>query len=154
VARYLHERGLPVVGVDLSPAMVEEAQRPNPGIAFHQGSMLDLDFPDEAFGGIAAFYSIIHVPRHLLPRAFSEMHRTLLPGGLLLLGFHIGQEDVHLDEWMEQKVNLDFYFFDRTESERCLADAGFVVEESVERQPYPEVEAQTRRAYIRARRPA
>jgi SAM-dependent methyltransferase len=152
VARYLHERGLPVMGVDLSPAMVEEARRLNPGIPFQQGSMLDLDFPDEAFGGIAAFYSIIHVPRSLLPRAFAAMHRTLRPGGPLLLGFHIGQEDVHLDEWMDQNVNLDFYFFDRADIESRLREAGFVVEESIERPSYPEVEAQTTRAYILARR--
>jgi SAM-dependent methyltransferase len=154
VARYLHERGLPVLGVDLSPGMVEEARRLNPGLVFHQGSMLDLDFPAAAFGGIVASYSIIHVPRHLLPRAFAEMHRTLRPDGLLLLGFHTGQEDIHLDEWMEQKVNLDFYFFDRADIEQRLTETSFVVEESIERPPYPEVEAQTQRAYILARRPA
>jgi trans-aconitate methyltransferase len=32
VARYLQGRGLQVVGVDLSPAMVSNAQRLNPGI--------------------------------------------------------------------------------------------------------------------------
>lgn len=153
VARYLHERGLIATGVDLSPAMVNEAQHLNPGIVFRQGSMLELDFPDAAFGGITAFYSIIHVPRDLLPRAFAEMHRTLRPGGLLLLAFHIGQDDVHLDEWMDQKVSLDFYFFDRAAIERLLTEAGFVVEEARERPPYPDVEAQTTRAYVLARRP-
>jgi SAM-dependent methyltransferase len=153
VARYLHERGLPVMGVDLSPGMVEGARRLNPGIGFHQGSMLDLSFPDETFGGIVAFYSIIHVPRDLLPRAFAEMYRTLRPGGLLLLAFHVGQEDIHLDEWMDQKVNLDFYFFGRADIGQRLTEAGFVVE-STERPPYPEIEAQTQRAYILARRPA
>jgi hypothetical protein len=34
VARYLHERGADVVGVDLSPGMVEQARRLNPGIPF------------------------------------------------------------------------------------------------------------------------
>jgi SAM-dependent methyltransferase len=153
VTRYLHQRGLPVMGVDLSPAMVEEARRLNPGISFQQGSMLDLEFPDEAFGGIAAFYSIIHVPRHLLPHAFAEMHRTLRRGSPLLLGFHIGQDDLHLDEWMDQKVSLDFCFFDRAGIESHLQETGFVVEESIERLPYPDVEAQTQRAYILARRP-
>src|SRR4051794_29141951 len=55
VARYLHERGLPVIGVDLSPAMVEVARRLNPGIEFRQGNMLSLDFADGVWGGIAAF---------------------------------------------------------------------------------------------------
>src|SRR3954453_9047437 len=43
VARYLHERGVQVIGVDLSPAMLEPARRLNPGIEFQQGNMLSLD---------------------------------------------------------------------------------------------------------------
>jgi len=39
IARYLHERGVDAFGVDLSPAMVEVAQRLNPGIHFEQGDM-------------------------------------------------------------------------------------------------------------------
>ena len=63
VARYLHEQGVQVVGIDLSEAMVKLAQRLNPGINFQQGNMLSLDIGDEEWGGVAAFYSIIHVPR-------------------------------------------------------------------------------------------
>ena len=52
VARYLHERGVDVLGMDLSPGMVAEARRLNPGIAFHEGSMLALDEADNAWAGI------------------------------------------------------------------------------------------------------
>ena len=67
VARYLHERGVPVIGIDLSPVMVEQARRLNPGIEFRQGNMLSLDVEDGAWGGIVAFYSIIHLPRQRSP---------------------------------------------------------------------------------------
>ncbi len=67
VARYLHERGAEVIGVDLSPGMVACARRLNPGIAFHQGTMLALDAADGTWAGIAAFYSIIHIPRPEVP---------------------------------------------------------------------------------------
>src|SRR5438132_94803 len=63
VARYLHERGVWVIGIDLSPMMVQHAQQLNPGIEFRQGEMLSLDTENGAWGGIVAFYSIIHVPR-------------------------------------------------------------------------------------------
>ncbi len=62
IARYLHERGVEVCGVDIAPGMVEQARQLNPEIAFMQGNMLALDLADEAWGGIAAFYSIIHLP--------------------------------------------------------------------------------------------
>ena len=39
VARYLHERGVPVCGVDLSPELVKLARRLTPDIPFEQGDM-------------------------------------------------------------------------------------------------------------------
>src|SRR5262249_52976449 len=67
--------------------------------------------------------------------------------------FHFGEEDVHTEEWWGHKVALDFYFFARAEIERQLTMAQFHIIESVEREPYAEVEHPTRRAYILARTP-
>src|SRR5580704_8695030 len=47
VARYLHERGVAVCGMDLSPGMVEWARQLNSGIEFCQGDMRSLNVPDE-----------------------------------------------------------------------------------------------------------
>jgi SAM-dependent methyltransferase len=153
VAQYLHERGVQVCGVDLSPAMVEQARRLTPGVEFRQGDMLALDVPDETWAGIAAFYSIIHIPRGDMAQALGELRRTLRPGGLLLLAFHLGDDTLHLDDWWDHKVNVDFYFFRSAEMEGYLTSAGFEIEEIIERDPYPEVEHPSRRAYIFARRP-
>ena len=81
-----------------------------------------------------------------------EFGRILRPDGLLFLAFHIGDEAVHLDDWWEHKVNIDFYFFQPAEITHHLRAAGFEIEEIIEREPYPEVEHQSRRAYIFARR--
>jgi SAM-dependent methyltransferase len=153
VARYLHERGVQVCGIDLSPEMVVRARRLNPGIDFEQGDMLALDVEDEAWAGIAAFYSIIHIPRDDVVRALRELRRVLHSRGLLLLTFHIGDEIKHLEEWWGCKVSVDFVFFRTDEMAGYLKSAGFEVEEIIERDPYPEVEHQSRRAYIFARKP-
>ena len=50
VARYLHGRGVQVVGIDLSPMLVAQARKLNPGIQFQQGNMRALDIEDGAFG--------------------------------------------------------------------------------------------------------
>jgi SAM-dependent methyltransferase len=152
VARYLHERGVAVCGVDLSPEMVERARSLNPGVEFRQGDMMALDVPDGAWAGIGAFYSIIHIPRAELVPALAELRRALQAGGVLLLAFHIGTDTIHLDEWWGQKVCVDFFFFQSAEVADCLAAAGFEVEEIIEREPYPDVEHQSRRSYIFARR--
>lgn len=153
VARYLHERGVEVIGVDLSTQMVEHARRSKPAIEFRRGDMRSLDVVDEAWGGIAAFYSVIHIPRAEVTATLSEMRRVLRPGGLLLLAFHIGDGLLHLDEWLGQKVSVDFVLFRPEEMAGYLLSAGFEVEEIVEREPYPEVEHQSRRAYIFTRKP-
>jgi SAM-dependent methyltransferase len=153
VAHYLHERGAQVCGVDLSPEMVVRARCLNPGIDFRQGDMLALDVEDGAWAGIAAFYSIIHIPRDDVVGALREFRRVLRPGGRVLLTFHIGDEVKHLEEWWGHKVCVDFLFFRSDEMAGYLKSAGFEVEEIIERDPYPDVEHQSRRAYIFARRP-
>lgn len=152
VARYLHQRGAQIFGIDLSPQMVERARSLNPGIAFMSGDMLALDTADGAWAGIAAFYSIIHIARADVVRALRELRRVLRPGGLLLLAFHIGDDVVHLDEWWGNQVCVDFFFFRSDEMAGYLTLAGFEIEEIVERDPYPEVEHQSRRAYVFARK--
>jgi SAM-dependent methyltransferase len=153
VAQYLAERGVKVIGIDFSPAMIERARRLVSGAEFRQGDMLALNEPDEAFAGIAAFYSLIHVPRESLPLALVELRRVLKPGGLLLLAFHIGDETIHLDEWWGHQVNVDFHFFRPAALATHLRAAGFAIEEIIERDPYPDIEHQSRRGYIFARRP-
>ena len=154
IARYLHSQGVEVCGIDLSPAMVRQAQGSNPDIPFERGDMLTLaDVADDSYGGIAAFYSIVHIPRQKMVRALQELKRVLRPQGVLLLAFHIGQEIKHLDEWWGKKVSLDFLFFETEEVKSYLAEAGFELEEIIERDPYPEtVEYQSRRAYIFAKK--
>lgn len=155
IARYLHSQGVKACGIDLSPEMVKQAQALNPDIPFQQGDMLALTgVADHAFGGIAAFYSIIHVPRSQVIEALRELKRVLQPQGVLLLTFHLGHETVHRDALWGQAVNLDFHFYPTAEMKAHLATAGFALEEAIERDPYPpEVEYQSRRAYIFARKP-
>ena len=153
IARYLHSQGVKTLGVDLSANMIVEAQRLNPEIHFHQGDMLSLPDADNSWGGIAAFYCIIHVPREQIVNALREMKRVLKPGGILLVAFHIGTEIKHLDVWWEKSVNLDFAFYLPTEMASWLKEAGFELLETLIREPNTDMEAATQRAYIFAKKP-
>ena len=154
VARYLSERGVQVLGVDLSPAMLERARRLNPGIDFQQGDMTALGVADAVWAGIAAFYSIVHLAPEEVLSALRELRRALRPGGLLLLAFHVGSGVIHLDEWWGHAVSVDFRFFSADQIAEYLTTAGFEVQDVQLREPYPEVEYPSRRAYILASAPA
>ena len=154
IAGYLHNRGAIVCGIDLSEEMVKYAAAANPELQFSQGNMLRLDeVPDNSYAGIAAFYSIIHVPKPAVVTALTELRRVLKPEGVLLVTHHIGSNIVHRDEFIGKQVSLDFIFFETQEMKSYLTDAGFDLEEVIERDPYPEVEYPSRRAYIFARKP-
>jgi SAM-dependent methyltransferase len=81
-------------GIDASAAMVATARRLNPELEFLVGNFFPLDFPDGTLAGIAAFYSLIHVPRADLGLTVSELARVLQTGGRLLISLHAGTGEV------------------------------------------------------------
>ena len=153
VARFLHEAGADVFGLDLSPQMIAEAQRLSSDIEFRIGNMLALDIPDDSLAGITAFYAIVNIPVESLPIVFGEFFRVLQPRGMLLLAFHIGEEVLRPQELWGRPVAMEFYHLQPGMIRTMLVDAGFEITEVVTRDPYPEVEFQSRRAYIFARKP-
>lgn len=152
VTRYLAERGVDVGGIDLSPAMIGQARTLHPELTFRVGDLTALDVPDGAWAGAVAYYSLIHLPRPAVDPALGELARVIRSGGWLFVAFHVGDETRHMEEWWGRPVRLDFVFFAVDELVASLRAAGFVVEQATEREPYPDVEAPTRRGYITARR--
>lgn len=81
VARYLHEHGVRMLGIDLSPRMIDGARKLSPEIEFRVGDMLALELADGALAGIVAFYSLIHIGEGEMGRTLRELRRVLAPGG-------------------------------------------------------------------------
>jgi ubiquinone/menaquinone biosynthesis C-methylase UbiE len=154
VARFLQGCGIEVCGIDLSPEMIAVARRLSPGISFESGDMLALPVGDNSWAGIVASYSIVNLSPARLIRVFQEMARVLIPGGRLLVGFHIGEDNSQVEDMWDYGTALEFTFFRVSTVSDALRNSGFSVEEIIERGPYaPEVEYQSRRAYIFAQKP-
>jgi len=155
VARYLHDRGIQVCGVDLSEGMLQRARQLNPGIDFKREDMRALPFAENAYAGIAAFYAIVNLSPAEVAEAVREMWRVLQPDGQLLLSFHLGEDVAQVeDDIWGCGVSLEFTFFRAATELRYMREAGFKIEEVIERDPYaPDVEYQSRRAYIFAHKP-
>ncbi|MEW2307783.1 class I SAM-dependent methyltransferase [Streptomyces sp. NPDC006864] len=92
VTAYLTGLGVSAFGVDLSPKMIALARAAHPDLRFDVGSMSALAAGDGELGGVLAFYSTHHLPPAELPSVYGEFHRTLAPGGRLLLVTRVGEE--------------------------------------------------------------
>lgn len=135
VTAHLHDLGVPVSGIDLSPQMVAVARRAYPGLRFNVGSMLALGLPDGGLGGILAWYSVIHIPDERLPDVFAEFYRVLAPGGHLLLAFQAGDEPLHLTEALGQQISLGFHRRQPGFVTGLLTQAGMAVHAELMREP-------------------
>ena len=150
IAGFLASHGVDASGIDLSPGMIEQARALHPSLRFGVCDMRATGLEDESLAGITAFYSIIHIPRDEVVSVLAEFRRVLRPDGRLLVAFHLGRKVDHLGEWWGREVSIDFVFFEREEMESNLRSAGFAIQDAREREPYPDVEAQTRRGYLLA----
>jgi ubiquinone/menaquinone biosynthesis C-methylase UbiE len=152
-AQYLRNLGVEISGLDLSEKMLEQARTFHPEIPFRKGNILDLEFENGSIAGVVAFYAIVHFTQEQAGAAFREVFRVLKPGGIFLLTFHIGEETMHLDEFLGREIDIDFMFFTTGFISRCLKGNGFDRIEIIERDPYPDVEYESRRAYVFAIKP-
>ncbi|MEW6757998.1 MAG: class I SAM-dependent methyltransferase [Acidobacteriota bacterium] len=136
VGRYLRDRGLTVVGVDLSVSCVRTAKRCQPGMPLAAGDLAHLPFASEAFAGAVAYYSLIHTPKRFLHVLLQELQRAMVSGGRLLLAVKEGTEEGFAQELLGVSVPVYFARFTREEVGRALERVGFQVERLERRDPY------------------
>jgi ubiquinone/menaquinone biosynthesis C-methylase UbiE len=127
--------------------MVKVAQRSFPSLAFEPADMLCLHYPDQSFGSAIAFYAIVHFDYDEIEKALREVHRILQPSGELLFSFHVGNEIISLETFLEKEVKIKFQFFEVEKVKAIATQIGFEILDILTRHPYP-TEHATQRAYF------
>lgn len=84
-AKLLVQAGFEVVGVDFSSNMLRLARKSVPEATLIKEDMTRPGFRDNAFDGLVALYSIIHVPREMHASLYQSFHRILKPEGIMLI---------------------------------------------------------------------
>jgi SAM-dependent methyltransferase len=114
-----------VVGADISEVQLRLARANVAGATFIRSDLPELDFPDESFAGITAFYSISHLPRDEHRGLFRQIVRWLKPGGFFLAT--LGADDIpdRTGEWLG--VPMFFSSFDADTNRRLIEAAGLSV---------------------------
>lgn len=158
VAAYLAAQGARVVGIDISPGMIEVASSRYPMIDFEVGSLLSLPVEDSRWSAAVCAYSILHLAPRERPVAFAELARAIEPDGWLLLSFHIDDSEhesgqvEHLTRWWNEAVDLDFHYLDPDVIAEELERNGFTVMAITRRRPWPAGEHPSRRCHLLAQR--
>jgi SAM-dependent methyltransferase len=151
ITRYLADRGVEVVGADISPGVVAVARQRQPGLEFQVADLRALPVPDRSLAGIIAFYSVIHLRRQQIRAALAEFGRALAPGGVLLIAMHGGSGEAGSAQAFGHPVEFRATLVSMAEISAAAAAAGLTVEWQQERAPYP-AEYPTPRLYAWARR--
>ncbi len=151
VTAILQDLGLDTIGIDLSPSMIEIARRDYPGPRYEIGSMTALSHSDESAGGALLFWSLIHIPDDSVSVVLDEVFRVLRPGGVVTVGFHVGDRVNRKTEGygglpMQLNVHLRPVEF----VSNALREAGFRIEATLLLEP----DEVTPGGVVIARRPA
>lgn len=98
-ARALAAHDLPVLGVDLSQGMLDEAgertarRLPHGSIRYAIMDLRRLELPDAACRGVWCSASLLHLPRRTAPRAMGELARAARKGAPLAIFLKLRRED-------------------------------------------------------------
>ena len=94
-----------VIGVDISETQLDAARRNVPQASFVLGDLADVEAsPSGSFDGVAALYSISHVPREAHGPLFERVSRWLVPGGLFLATLGAGDDPGWIGDWLGQPM--------------------------------------------------
>jgi len=114
------DAGARVIGIDISPAMLEQAQAKFAGRPFEarEGSVEALPLVDGEADAVVANMVLHHAPDPAA--AIREMARGLKPDGLLV----ITDADTHQHEWLRTEQHDRWLGFERADVARWFEAAG------------------------------
>ena len=115
-----------VTGVDISVRQLALAQQNVPTAKYLHTDMTELDFPEESFDAVAAFYSIIHVPCQEQAELLCKMASWLRPGGLVVATMGAHSSEAGFDEdWLG--TPMYWSSFDSETNQRLVEEAGLSI---------------------------
>lgn len=89
---FLVDRGADAEGIDLVPEFIASASTRFPHVPIRLASLTDSDISPAAFGGVLAWYSLIHANPEELSALLAAARRVIRDGGHLLIGFFDGPD--------------------------------------------------------------
>lgn len=126
-ARQLVEAGHQVTGIDLSPGMVKLAQGNVPDGEFHRMDVYEVERYDDLgpFDGVAAFFSLLMLPRAEIPYALRMLHQQLREGAPMAMSMVEADVDDFTLPFLGNTIRVSGYL--RDELRQVVREAGFEI---------------------------
>ncbi|GGO51876.1 methyltransferase [Streptomyces daqingensis] len=125
-ARQLVEAGHRVTGIDLSPEMVKLAREHVPEGDFRRMDIADVEKQGLGpFDGVAAFFSLLMLPRVEIPFALRMLHQQTREGAPLALSMVEADVDDFTLPFLGNTIRVSGYL--RDELRRIVQDTGFEI---------------------------
>jgi len=126
----LAQKGLDVVGIDLSSGLINIAKTAYPGLKFIEGNFLKLPFEDNFFDGVWAHASLVHLESiNEVEKALREFDRILKKGGAIHIAVRTNTEGNKFEIIKDEDGNVDkfFQYFTKEELESLVKKTGFII---------------------------
>jgi SAM-dependent methyltransferase len=150
-ARALAAHGLPVLGIDLSQGMLDEAgertasRLPRGSIRYALMDLRQLELPDASCRGIWCSASLLHIPSHIAPRAVAELARVARARAPLVIFLKCQGEGDPEEFQAYNHAGLGqrfFAYYTPEEAQQLLEAAGLtIIEEAVVAGEHPSAPA-------------
>jgi SAM-dependent methyltransferase len=109
IARAMAPRVGSVLGLDLTPAMIDKARAEAAeagveNVTFELGDATALDLPDDSFDGAITRFSLHHIPAPI--RVLEEMRRVVKPAGHVVVADFVTDDDGDAAAWHQEIERL------------------------------------------------
>lgn len=126
---FLGQKGLEVVGIDLSDQNVEYAR--SRGLDARKMDMTDTDLPENHFDGIWCNAAIHFNDHEGMEEATEELYRVTSGGGIAQIAFKLGEEDFYVEE--DGNTRIRHYLTSEDYAREIVSDAGYEIDEDLTR---------------------
>lgn len=153
-AAALADAGHRVLGVDVSPVMVELAARQVPGAEFRRADIRELPLKDGAFDAACAYFSLLQMDRAEQEAVVGRLARAVRPGGFVVLATVPVDIEGAEGLFMGQPVRVTSFGADAFEDVAVRAGLAVLAREHAEFAPAHPEAAPEPHLFLHCRRPA
>lgn len=126
----LVDNGFTVTGLDYSDEFLKRAKEVAPGAAFLKQDIRELSLPANSFNGVYSNLTFLHLTKKELPSALHNVHSALRLEGIFAISMKEGIGEGLIKDARYEGEEKYFAYYEKTELEKNITDAGFRVLES------------------------